>query len=55
MTPATQLLEAGYDIRTVEELPAQKNVKTAMIYAHVLNRSGNGVKSPVDDLYRLET
>jgi site-specific recombinase XerD len=43
-------LESGYDIRTVQELLGHKDVKTAMIYTHVLNRGGKGVKSPVDDL-----
>ena len=47
---ATQLLESDYDIRTVQELLGHKDVKTTMIYTHVLNRSGKGVKSPVDDL-----
>ncbi len=47
---ATQLLETGYDIRTVQELLGHKDVKTAMIYTHVLNRGGKGGKSPVDDL-----
>jgi integron integrase len=47
---ATQLLEGGYDIRTVQELLGHKDVKTTMVYTHVLNRGGKGVKSPVDDL-----
>ena len=46
---ATPLLEAGYDIRTVQELLGHKDVKTMMIYVHELNRGGKGVKSPMDE------
>jgi len=47
---ATHLLEAGYDIRTVQALMGRRDVKTAMIYTHVLNRGGLGVQSPADRL-----
>jgi site-specific recombinase XerD len=47
------VLKAGYDIRTVQELLGHRDVKTTMIYTHVLNRGGKGVRSPVDSLVAL--
>lgn len=49
---ATHLLASGYDIRTVQELLGHKDVRATMIYTHVLNRGGGGVRSPADVLAR---
>ena len=50
---ATHLLEDGYDIRTVQDLLGHRDVRTTMIYTHVLNKGGRGVYSPLDRLRKV--
>jgi len=46
----THLLEDEYDIRTVQEMASHEDVRTVLVWTHVLNRGGRGVRNPIDSL-----